>query len=105
MAGSCSVSNFYDSVRPRYQPVTKKKRRQSGTYHVNDRTDNLMNLSNSCGLGGHVASPENRKGGPGGLEGIAESGSPEIGADPPSGSKSGNPAVRVDKRIDQFEWG
>jgi hypothetical protein len=69
------------------------------TYHVNNSTDNLVNLSSLGCLGGHITSSEGRKGGLGGLEGITESGSPEIGADPPSRSKSSNPAKHNKKAL------
>lgn len=86
MAGSSSVSNFYGRQAKRF-------RKFLGTYHVNDGTDNLVDLADLGCLGGHVASSENRKGGGGGLEGIAKSGSPQRGADSLSRSKSSNPTI------------
>jgi len=71
-----------------------------GTYHVNDGTDNLVNLSHLRRLGGHVTCSEGRKDGLGGLEGggIGEPGRPQRGADSPSRSKSSNPAKRWGKK-------
>ena len=73
-----------------------------GTYHVDDRTDNLMNLPNLRSLGGHVSCSEGRKDGRGGLEdggGIGEPGRSQRGADSPSRSKSSNPAKRWGRKV------
>jgi hypothetical protein len=97
MAGSCSPSNFYSRVRPRFSPPLNRANFFGKTYHVDNGTDNLVDLSGLGGLGGHVTGSEDREGRSGGLESIAESGSSQVGADSPSGSKSSNPAVRIKK--------
>jgi hypothetical protein len=89
------------------QPQIFASIHRSATYHVNDGTDNLVNLSSLGRLGGHVASAERRKDGLGGLDGIGDPGRPQRGADSPSGSKSSNAAEREESMsaIDRHRGG
>lgn len=82
IAGGCSEENFLN------------------TYHINDGTDNLINLSLKTGSGssGHQTGAE---GGPGGSENIIADkrcGSKGSGPDSPAGDKSSKTAREKSNR-------
>jgi hypothetical protein len=97
------VSNFCTSRSEPISVVNWRRQLRLGanfslvTYHVNNGTNDLVNLSGPRRFGSHITSSEDRQNGFRGLEGGVKPGSPQRGAHSPSRSNPSNAAAHCKK--------